>query len=279
MTGQDYPRGFEEDDLLRSRFVRDLTLAQMRRAPSESTESREGEGEPIPRTLVQFWHDARDVPPDVRSCMDSWEPLRDEGFAVHVFADGTAADFVADRFGAREREAFSRCQHPAMRSDYFRLCYVLAEGGLYVDADDVLTGDGWKQLFVDATLKVHALAFDLTAMSMLTDIDLRRADLPRGNKIFYVNNNPIAAPAGHAVLDRALSRATAGLLRAGKAWDIQSTTGPGNLTAALCAHARELHAEGSVPDYELMLDWERTAEPRWDLCYRSDSRNWRNWRP
>ena len=33
---------------------------------------------------------------------------------------------------------------------------------------------------------------------------------------------------------------------------------------------------GALPDFELLLDWEGTAEPCWDLAYRSDARNWRN---
>lgn len=279
MSDQNYPPGFEEDDRLRSRFVREMTLSQMARASRQTPVSHAERGTPIPKTLVQFWHDAHDVPTDVRRCMESWEPLRRAGFVVRTFDDDTAAEYIAARYGPREREAFSRCNHPAMRSDYFRLCYMLAEGGLYVDADDVLLSDGWEPLFLDATLKLHPLAFDVASMSMLADADLGRAELPHADTIFYVNNNPIAAPRGHRVIGLALARATAGLLRRAPVWDIQSTTGPGNLTAALCAHARHLQVEGLPPDYLLMLDWERTAEPRWDLCYRSDSRNWRNWRP
>jgi hypothetical protein len=31
-----------------------------------------------------------------------------------------------------------------------------------------------------------------------------------------------------------------------------------------------------VLDFDLLLDWEETAEPRWELDYRDDERNWRN---
>jgi len=58
--------------------------------------------------------------------------------------------------------------------------------------------------------------------------------------------------------------------------EIQSTTGPGNLTAALAAHARYLQLEGLPFDFELLRDWESIAEMRWDLSYRADFRNWRN---
>jgi hypothetical protein len=165
-----------------------------------------------------------------------------------------------------------------MRSDYLRLCFVFAEGGLYVDADDVLLGEGWQTVFRDGTLKVQALCYDLTARAMVSAADVRRTDLPTDGRIFYVNNNPIAAPAGHPVLRRALARATDRLLGDDPAPEIQSTTGPGNLTAVLAAHARESQVLGCAapPDFELLLEWDRVAEPCWDLAYRNDCRNWRN---
>lgn len=269
-----FPPGFEEVDDLRSRFVREMTLRQLQdncRSDDVGVPSRTG----IPRSLVQFWHDLTDVPPDVRRCLNSWDRLRDEGFVLQLFDDASAVAFIADRYGPDERAAFESCTHPAMRSDYFRMCFIFAEGGLYVDADDVLVGDGWEALFVDAALKVQALCYDIPARGMVPASDLRRTDLPTAGRIFYVNNNPIAAPAAHPVLERALAHATAKLLDRRQPLEIQSTTGPGNLTAALAAHARDLHANGNPPDFEILFDWELTAEPCWDLAYRNDARNWR----
>ena len=138
-----YPHGFEEDDQLRSNFIRHLTLQQLR--ADRAVEHRD-EGHPraaIPRVLVRFWHDLNDVPPDVQACLESWNPLRSQGIAFRMFCDVSAASFIAARFGPREVAAFARCRHPAMRSDYLRMCFLFAEGGLYVDTDDVLIGDGW----------------------------------------------------------------------------------------------------------------------------------------
>ena len=269
----EYPPGFEEDERRRSDFVRQLTLQQLARDRGSSPRSeRTDPAALIPRTLVRFWHDAHDVPPDVRRCLESWDALRDEGFSFRLFGDASATAYIAERYGARELAAFKRCRHPAMRSDYLRMCFVLADGGLYVDADDVLVGGGWQYVFRDGTLKVQPLCYDVTACGMVSASELRRTDLPTEGRIFYVNNNPIAAPAGHPVLRRALARATDRLLGGDPAPEIQSTTGPGNLTAVLAAHARE----SQVPDFELLLDWEATAEPCWDLAYRDDDRNWRN---
>jgi hypothetical protein len=100
--------------------------------------------------------------------------------------------------------------------------------------------------------------------------------LPSDGRVFYVNNDPIAAPPDHPVLRRALVRATEKLLGEDPDPEIQSTTGPGNLTAALAGHARHLQLAGLPFDFELMRDWDSIAEMRWNLSYRADSRNWRN---
>jgi mannosyltransferase OCH1-like enzyme len=269
----DYPPGFEEDERRRSEFIRQLTLRQLGCDTGVVPNAQRPAGdEAIPRTLVRFWHDPDDVPSDVRRCLDSWEELRDQGLSFRMLDDASAAEYIAERYGPREIAAFARCRHPAMRSDYLRLCFVLADGGLYVDADDVLVGTGWRDVFRDGSLKVQPLCYDLVAQGMVPASEIRRADLSTSRRIFYVNNNPIAAPPGHPVVRRALSRATDRLLRSKLEPEIQSTTGPGNLSAALAAHARE----SRILDYELLLNWETTAEPCWELEYRSDDRNWRN---
>jgi mannosyltransferase OCH1-like enzyme len=270
-----YPPGFEEDDCLRSTFIRDLTLQQLERSATPSA-GGPTQSAAVPRTLIRYWHDPCDVPDDVRACLDSWNRLRDEGFEFRMFSDASAATYIAERYSAREREAFARCRHPAMRSDYLRMCFVLAEGGLYVDADDVLLGDGWKNILRDGRLKVQPLCYDIPTGGMVPAAEILRIDLPTNGRIFYVNNDPIAAPAGHPVLRRALARATERLLGENPLPEIQSTTGPGNLTAALAAHARESKVAGLPFDFELLHDWETIAETRWELSYRGDARNWRN---
>jgi len=231
----------------------------------------------IPRTLIRYWHDPGDLPDDVRSCLDSWTRLREVGFEIRTFNDASAAVYIAARYGSRECDAFARCRHPAMRSDYFRMSFMVAEGGLYADADDVLApGEGWRSLFGNGRLKVQPLCYDVRVGSMVPPAEIWRTDLPSESRIFYVNNNPLVAPAGHPVLRRALARATERLLGENPFPEIQSTTGPGNLTAALAAHARELDIAGLAPDFEMLRDWNAIAETRWNLSYRNDARNWRN---
>lgn len=275
MITERYPKGFEKNDELRSEFIRQITLILMLEF-DERAEVGQALITNIPKRLVQYWHDPTDLPDDVRACITSWNRLGAEGFECLMFDDATAEAFITSRFGARETSAFLRCRHPAMRSDFFRMCFILAEGGLYVDADDVLISDGWQDLFTDGKFKIQPLCYDIGRAGMLPPSEIWNADLDTVDRIFYVNNNPIAASAGHPVLRRALEQATDKLLSDDKLPEIQSTTGPGNLTEALAAHAREILIAGASFDFDLIIGWDETARTKWDLSYRADARNWRN---
>ena len=259
-----------EDDNLRSRYVRRLLHGDAAESPIHPRGSEE-----IPRVIVQFWHVRAELPEDVRACLDSWRPLEDEGFSIVLFDDEEARRFIAGRFGDRYARAYDICYHPAMRCDYFRLCYILANGGFYVDADDVYQGADCERLLADSKLKVQALCYDLATDSMVsTDVFFEQRK-SSSSWIFYVNNNPIVAPAGHPVVGLALERSTRILLSTRERPGIQSTTGPGNLTASLVRHAIELAAQGVGRGFMIMADWEEIAVTRWPLSYRNDKRNWR----
>lgn len=263
--------GFEEDDGLRSAFVRRLLMRQ-----TEHAAAAPYMGTPIPRTLVRYWHDPDDLPDDVRACLASWNRLRSDGFDLRTFDDASGATYIRKHYTRREADAFNRCRHPAMRSDYLRMCFILREGGLYVDADDVLIGIDVEELVADGMLKLQPLCYDLEAHSMAPAVDVWRPDLPANSRIYYANNDPLAAAPGHPVLARALARATNLLLGGSSNLEIQSTTGPGNLTASLAAHAWELETSGHALDFRFIRNWDAIAETRWELSYRGDARNWRN---
>ena len=96
--------------------------------------------------------------------------------------------------------------------------------------------------------------------------------------IFYVNNNPLIAPAYHPVIGLALDRATHILLSCKEErLEIQSTTGPGNLTASLVRHSIASKINGTARDFLIFPDWEATSINPWQLSYRNDERNWRLW--
>lgn len=264
------PLEVSESSDLRSRFIRQLVL-------DAATDRSVADGRVPPRVLVQFWDDAAAVPADVQACLASWAPLEDLGFRRLLFDDTTAHRFIATHFSSRRLAAFQRCQHPAMRADYFRLCFVLKHGGLYIDADDVYQGMPIVDLIADGRLALQPLCYDIATGSMVDPVNAARTP-GYDRRIFYVNNTPLAAPSGHQLIAKALDRATSLVLSAADGnRDVQSLTGPGNLTAALVAHALEQQHAGASPDFKLRTDWSRVARSRWRLGYRSDNRNWRHW--
>jgi hypothetical protein len=168
-----------------------------------------------------------------------------------------------------------------MRSDYFRLCYIFRLGGFYVDADEVYGGRDLPSWFRDHRLKVQPLCYDTLSGAMVPADVFRQRQNGSSSWIFYVNNNPLIAPAFHPVIRLALRRATGLLLGDGdQRFDIQSTTGPGNLTRNLVRHA--FTVEPTAPDdrdFVLLTDWDAFSTSRWPLSYRDDERNWRLWNP
>jgi mannosyltransferase OCH1-like enzyme len=265
-----FPAGFHEDDTLRSEFVRRLFVAKRAEGGSPGTSGK------IPKVLVRFWDAADAVPPDVRDCLDIWSPLREAGFRILTFDDASAMAHIGETCSPRRLDAFRRCHHPAMRSDYFRLCYLWSSGGFYVDADDAMTAGDWPIPYGNDHLKLQPLSLDIPSQSLVAVQGFWRFHRPRADRLYYVNNNPLVLPPAHPVLKRALERATAAPLGAAGAVEIQFTTGPGNLTMALVEHAHALAVAGLPPDYEMLRDWDRVGRTRWDLSYREDGRNWRN---
>ena len=267
------PSRIAEDDDLRSRQMRLLIQSV---APSEPSSAPAT----IPKVVIQFWHDASTIPADVHECLDSWDPLESQGFKRVFFDDYKARQFISKGFGRRYVVAFDRCHHPAMRSDYFRLCYMVKHGGFYVDADEFYQGGDCESLFRDNRLKMQPLCYDISTATMVP-IDIfakNQSDSPHW--LFYVNNNPLVAPASHPVVRLALARSTQMLLSHGDTLlDIQATTGPGNLTACLIKHAVASELAGRAQDFSLLANWETLSISRWPLSYRDDERNWRLWNP
>jgi hypothetical protein len=193
-----------------------------------------------------------------------------------LFDERTAGVFITSSLGARHKRAFDRCYHPAMRADYFRLCYVLVEGGCYVDADDVRVGTNIDWLAEDGRLKLQPLCYDISTGSMVKPAVFLLADAYDPSWIFYFNNNPLIASPGHPVIEHALEEATSFLERAGEDElpEIQMATGPGNLSKSIFDLGMNLgfDIESNVVVLE---DWDSHAVSKWPLSYRDDARNWR----
>ncbi len=260
-----------ENDHLRSEHIREII---QNTTPIENPSIKIY----IPRIIVQFWHDKNNIPKDVQDCFDSWKILVSQGFKRLLFDDNTAREFILKELGNTYVIAFDRCHHPAMRCDYFRLCYIYKFGGFYVDADDVYQGADYNHLFQNNNLKIQPLCYDASTDSMINpEIFIKQRNYSQ-DWIFYVNNNPIIAPPNHYLISLALERATKLLLESDKQQlDIQSTTGPGNLSASLVRYSIECKKRDIQFDFSIILDWESISQIKWFLDYRNDNRNWRIW--
>jgi mannosyltransferase OCH1-like enzyme len=81
--------------------------------------------------ILQYWHN--EPPGEVRELMEGWKA--EEGFCYKLFDDAAALAFIDEHFDDRTRSAYLSCAVPAMKSDVIRLCVLLVQPGIYVDAD------------------------------------------------------------------------------------------------------------------------------------------------
>jgi len=257
------------NDKLRSRYLQSVMRRSDKSIGSEPSES-------LPLKLIQYW-DESDIPPDVQRCLDSWLVTESLGFERLIFNKQQARAFIEDHYNVSHLLAFDSCTHPAMRSDYFRLCYLLQNGGLYVDADDELKEPAAiLYLTRNSRLKLQPLCYQLSTDSMVVPAD--HVGDTTDDFIFYANNDPIFAPVNHPVLDAALVQATKRLVAAnGASRDIQWLAGPGNLSEVLVRHALLMEKSDVQPDFEFVHSWGEIAPGDWNLAYRKDARNWRQW--
>jgi hypothetical protein len=207
---------------------------------------------PIPRQILQFWHAER-LPPEVAHYMASWQSAR--GFAHHRFHQHDAARFLADRLGPDWVQAFRTPRDRAAACDFFRLCWLALEGGLYADADDRLVGD------------LPALLTRSAGTGLLLYQE------PNG----AVANNFIAARPGHPVIARAAVAARDALLRREYegAW---SATGPGLITRMVAAHIQACAGSKGPPDLRIIaqIDLVQSVQIHLALRYKTSASYWAN---
>lgn len=156
----------------------------------------------IPRRIMQYWNTG-DPPPGLDEIMASWRGA--EGFDYQLFDRRSALRFLTENFGAEWATALRLAHHAAEESDFFRLAFLAARGGIYADCDDKLIGP----------------AEGLTEGACGLVVYRER----KGT----IANNLILAEAAHPVVIRAAVAAKQALLRK----DNDSTwakTGPGLLT-------------------------------------------------
>lgn len=91
----------------------------------------------VPRRIVQYWNTP--APPEaIAGMIESWRAA--PGWEHEVFDRRAALDYLRRDCGPKWARAFSLANNPAEESDFLRLCVLARKGGVYADADDILTG-------------------------------------------------------------------------------------------------------------------------------------------
>tara|TARA_R110000787_G_scaffold16622_10_gene50439 strand:+ start:4233 stop:4904 length:672 start_codon:yes stop_codon:yes gene_type:complete len=207
--------------------------------------------------------------------MESWKELEKSGFEIQIFDESAAREFIRTHLGVRYENAFEKCYHPSMKSDYFRYSYIFVEGGFYIDADDVYHGTEINHLFSDGRLKLQPFCYDISINQMVSPSKFLNQKETNLSWIHYFNTTPLIAACNHPIVELALLNATTSLEQCftDKLPEVQASTGPGNLTRSIF----EYLSEKSCPEDELVVvhDWEKISTSKWPLSYRNDERNWR----
>ncbi|WP_318451457.1 glycosyltransferase family 32 protein [Photobacterium leiognathi] len=259
-----------ENDGLRSNFVSELIQQKTERKIVDCNKTL------IPKVIVQFWDKSDAIPYDVSKCINTWKTREIEGFQHLLFDEISAMEFISTKLGSVYVDAYNACYHPAMKSDYFRLCYIYVNGGMYVDVDDIDCQEDITHLFSDHRLKLQPLCYDIKSDSMIEPKLFTQKDTFSDKWIYYFNNNPIISAPDNPIVGYALNRATKILQKSDSEFpEIQSTAGPGNLTASVVAFLFDKKFSSTSDYISIQSDWNSIACTVWQLSYRNDKRNWR----
>ena len=161
-----------------------------------------------PVNLIQFW-DAS-TPPEIEAGRIAWAGVAPGRH--RMFDDRTATDALSTLYGAEMARLYRRLWHPAVKSDVFRMAWIVAKGGAYVDADTrPLKGSG-------AFLKRAAN----------TCFAVSSSNLPKCVTLNHFIGGAVQEPLWTAYLEHVLRR-----IGSRDAGPIYMLTGPGALTQFL----------------------------------------------
>jgi hypothetical protein len=186
----------------------------------------------IPRRIVQFW-DKIEPPPDVKRMMQTWQDFHPD-FEYKLFDDAAARSFLRDHYQIKVQNAYTLARYPTAKADLFRLAYLHAAGGVYVDADDSCHSSVTQVVPPDTQLVLYQ--------------DWHSA----------LANNFIGAVPGDPVLKRALDLSVDALHRGDS--DIPwLATGPGLLTRAFA----QTLTDPTLPHFAFLSNC--TVLDRWQI--------------
>lgn len=85
----------------------------------------------IPKNIVQYWSD-ESLPEDISRLTNTW-PSVHTSYNYQLFNRTSAIDFLKSNYTSEVVDAFISLKNPAMQSDLFRVAYLFAMGGIYID--------------------------------------------------------------------------------------------------------------------------------------------------
>ncbi|SDE30606.1 hypothetical protein SAMN04488105_102389 [Salipiger thiooxidans] len=194
----------------------------------------------MPRRIVQYWN-RTEVPDSIRAIMESWRAV--PGWHDTLFDRGSALRWLRDTDCTEHVRAFKLASHVAEESDFL----LMADGGIYADADDLLTGP-------QEALLQHGAGLVVFPEPTLGSIE----------------NNLLCAPRGHPVIARAVDLSLRAMLGRDNA-----KTGPGMLTRATALHLIEDPGAALVDTHLLPRAFlHRQVHPHMALPCKSTSHYW-----
>jgi tetratricopeptide (TPR) repeat protein len=209
------------------------------------------EGQGIPPRIAQFW-DSGQVPADVLALMQSWRD-QNPAYQYQLFDDAAAQAFLTKWFPPMVLLAYRRVREPAQKADIFRLAWLVAEGGVYADADDRCLAP-LDQLWPGQAGLVLYLEDHLT-----------------------LGNNFIAAAKGHKIILHALKLVVLAVNR-GDTDNIWLASGPGLLTRAFAQVLADMESD-TLPQGVVILERQRLFATFAIHCtagYKRTERHWGN---
>lgn len=220
-------------------------------------------GPVVPRRIVQYWN-SPEPPEPIAVMIDSWRAA--PGWEHHLFDRRAAQLYLQAHCGPDWARAFRLANNPAEGSDFLRLCLLAREGGVYADADDVLTGG--LEAVVDrgagfvAVLEPGLSTIGNNFLAAAPDHPLLvlaaemacEALLARANETTWSKTGP-------AMLGRAAALYLARQAETGAAGDI-ALLRYDDILGRIAIHNRVRHKQGSG-------DWRHSSRPRNERVFAS----------
>lgn len=200
--------------------------------------------------IVQYW-DQGEPPQNIKDCI---EKNKTKAQTLSLFDRQMAREFIQKHYNDRILAAFECCWHPAMRSDLFRLLYIYQNGGVYLDADDVLLWnpsqliddgcDNYLFLYPFFLFEESGRLWRPAASELLKELNKEKASLTIHS---YFNNSYIHANPENPIIGLSILVAAEQILTDDPEFlSIHGTTGPGLLSVGAHVYS-ELSKKNGLP--------------------------------